>query len=131
MERARVAVQQDTPKLDFATLDLLPYGIIVVNAQGMVLYYNAREEEIAKRRSEDVTGKNFFTEIAPCAQIQEFYGRFRETMQNEGGVANFRFKFPFPERPRDVEISLASLRRVRHGTRFIHLLRHRAAARRQ
>ena len=108
MEPAKFALQQEIPKLDFATLDLLPYGIIVVNAQGTVLYYNAREEEIAKRRSEDVIGKNFFIEIAPCAQVQEFYGRFHETIQSEGGVANFRFKFPFPERPRDVEISLTS-----------------------
>ncbi len=67
--------------VDFATLDLLPYGIIIVNKQGDILFYNSREEQIACRRREDVVGKNFFTEVAPCTQVQEFYGRFKETMQ--------------------------------------------------
>lgn len=92
---------------DLATLDLLPYGIIVVDARGTVLYYNRREEEIAGRRREDVLGRNFFTEVAPCTQMREFRERFRESVR--GGVRQppFRFRFADPARPREVEITLS------------------------
>jgi photoactive yellow protein len=108
MEQLSFPTVQDVPQIDFATLDLLPYGIIVVDEKGTILYYNAREEQIAGRRRADVLGRNFFTEVAPCAQVQEFYDHFQETMSREGWVANFQFRFPFPDQPRDVDISLTS-----------------------
>jgi len=100
------ATANETP--DFATLDLLPYGIIVVDIEGKILFYNAREEQIACRKREDVIGKNFFRDVAPCTAVKEFYGRFREAMTDSGGVINFNFRFPFPGRPREVEIALTS-----------------------
>ena len=111
MEQLRFPTSQDVPEVDFATLDLLPYGIIVVDEAGRVLYYNAREEQIARRSREDVLGKNFFTEVAPCTQVQEFYGKFKETMHDAGLVASFHFNFPFTERPREVEITLTSFQK--------------------
>lgn len=111
MAQLNLPISQDEPEIDFATLDLLPYGIIVVDEAGTVLYYNAREEQIAGRRREDVLGRNFFSEIAPCSQVQEFYGRFKETMHRAGLVADFHFHFPFPGRPREVEITLTSFQK--------------------
>jgi photoactive yellow protein len=111
MKQLNLPTSQSPPEVDFATLDLLPYGIVVVDEEGVILYYNAREEEIAGRRREDVLGKNFFSEVAPCTQVQEFYGRFRETMHRAGLVADFHFNFPFPERPREVEITLTSFQK--------------------
>jgi photoactive yellow protein len=111
MKQLRLPDSQDMPEIDFATLDLLPYGIIVVDEEGKILYYNAREEEIASRQREDVLGKNFFSEVAPCTQVREFYGRFEETMHRAGLVADFHFRFPFPERPREVEITLTSFQK--------------------
>ena len=96
--------------IDFATLDLLPYGVIVVDADGNVLYYNDREEQIAGRRREDVIGRNFFTEIAPCTRVQEFREPFSEAMRTGRALPAFRFRFPFPGNPRDVDISLTGFR---------------------
>lgn len=111
MKQLSLPHSQVIPEIDFATLDLLPYGIIVVDEEGKILYYNAREEEIAKRRRGNVLGKNFFSEVAPCTQVQEFYGRFKETMLRAGLVADFHFRFPFPGRPREVEITLTSFQK--------------------
>jgi two-component system sensor histidine kinase AtoS len=108
MEQLSFPISQDVPPIDFATLDLLPYGIIVVDAKGVILYYNAREEKISGRRREDVVGRNFFTEVAPCTQVEEFHGSFQETMSRAGWIANFKFHFPFPDQPREVEIALTS-----------------------
>jgi photoactive yellow protein len=116
MEQLKFPTGPEVSQADFSTLDLLPYGIIVVDEKGVILYYNAREEQIAGRRREDVLGRNFFTEVAPCAQAQEFYGSFQETMSREGQVADFMFRFPFPDQPREVEISLTSFEK--DGTRL-------------
>ncbi len=111
MIQLNLPISQDQPDVDFATLDLLPYGIIVVDEVGTVLYYNAREEQISGRRRADVLGRNFFSEVAPCTQVREFYGRFKETMHRAGLVADFHFHFPFPDRPREVEITLTSFQK--------------------
>ena len=111
MSQLNLPISQDEPDVDFATLDLLPYGIIVVDETGTILYYNAREEQIAGRRRADVLGRNFFSEVAPCSQVREFYGRFKETMSRAGLVADFHFHFPFPGRPREVEITLTSFQK--------------------
>jgi two-component system, NtrC family, sensor kinase len=111
MSQLNLPIPQDEPDVDFATLDLLPYGVIVVDESGTVLYYNAREEQIAGRRRADVVGRNFFSEVAPCSQAREFHGRFQETMSRAGLVADFHFRFPFPGRPREVEITLTSFQK--------------------
>lgn len=103
-------LSQQIPSIDFATLELLPYGIIVLDGSGTVLHYNSREEQIAGRSRNDVLGRNFFTEVAPCTQVQEFHGRFIEAMRTEGSTAEFKFHFPFPGRPREVEIALTPFR---------------------
>jgi photoactive yellow protein len=91
--------------IDFNTLELLPYGVIVVNAEGVVLFYNQREEQIADRKREHVLGRNFFTEVAPCTQVAAFHGRFVETMVKMEECAGFHFVFPFARGPRHVQIS--------------------------
>lgn len=95
----------DVAPIDFATLDLLPYGIIVTDRDGIVLYYNHREEQIAGRAREDVVGRNFFTDIAPCTQVRSFQQRF-EQARDMDLAATFDFVFPFPGNLRAVEIAL-------------------------
>ncbi|MGE3273574.1 MAG: nitrogen regulation protein NR(II) [Vicinamibacterales bacterium] len=93
-------------RFDFSTLDLLPYGIIVVDTSGTVLYYNEREEQISRRDRTEVVGRNFFTEIAPCTRVQAFHGRFEDLIRRGAGAARFAFHFPLAHGPRDVEITM-------------------------
>ncbi|MBV9494521.1 MAG: PAS domain-containing protein [Acidobacteria bacterium] len=97
-------------EIDFASLDLLPYGIIVLDEKGNVVFYNDREEQIAGRDRRDVLGRNFFTEVAPCTEVGAFYDRFRDTITGEGLTAEFSFHFPFQPRGRDVEIAMTGFR---------------------
>lgn len=96
--------------VDWSNLELLPFGIIVVDDSGTVLYYNAREEQIAGRRRADVLGKNFFRDVAPCTQVAQFYGEFTEIVSGQRPSAEFRFTFPFEARSRDVEIAMMPFR---------------------
>jgi photoactive yellow protein len=49
-----------------AQLDALQLGVVQLDDEGGVLQYNSFEETFAERRRDDVKGRNFFTEVAPC-----------------------------------------------------------------
>jgi photoactive yellow protein len=89
-----------------ADLDSLPYGVIQLDAEGAVLRYNAREESLSGLSRQKVVGKNFFKQVAPCTDMQEFYGRFSAGVAAGELHCTFRFHFPFKKNPRDVTITL-------------------------
>jgi photoactive yellow protein len=93
-------------------LDKLAYGMIQLDATGRILNYNAIESKLASLRKEDAIGKQFFTEIAPCTRVQEFYGRFKEGVIRESLDTSFRFHFAFKQNPRDVTVRLLYSRRT-------------------
>ena len=97
--------------IDFDTLELLPYGVIVVNAEGTVLFYNNREEEISGLNRADVIGTNFFRDVAPCTEVKEFHGRFLEIMVEGKETVTFAFTFAFALGPREVQINLHPFRK--------------------
>lgn len=94
-------------------LDRAPYGMIQLDATGRVLNYNAVESRLAALPKEDAIGKQFFTEIAPCTKVQEFYGRFKEGVIRETLDTSFRFHFAFKQNPRDVTVRLLYSKRTR------------------
>lgn len=87
-------------------LDTVPYGMIQLDARGMILKYNAEESQLAQLPQREQIGRNFFQEVAPCTRVQEFYGRFREGVERQEIDATFRFHFEFKHRPRDVTVRL-------------------------
>jgi len=94
-------------------LDRLPYGMIQLDRTGRILNYNAVESKLASLKKEDAIGKQFFTEIAPCTKVQEFYGRFKEGVIRESLDTSFRFHFAFKQSPRDVTVRLLYSKRTR------------------
>jgi photoactive yellow protein len=87
-------------------LDSLPYGVIQLDAEGAVLRYNAFEAGLSGLARQKVVGKNFFKQVAPCTDIQQFYGRFRDGVAAGQLHCTFRFYFAFERSPRDVSVSL-------------------------
>jgi photoactive yellow protein len=89
-----------------AEFDGLPHGAIQLDAQGNILRYNAYEERLSGMKKENVIGKNFFTQVAPCTNVQEFYGRFRDGVRKGRLYCRFRYRFAFKKNPIDVTIRL-------------------------
>jgi len=89
-----------------AELDSLPYGVIQLDATGKVLRYNAFEAGLSGLNKQKVVGKNFFKQIAPCTDLQQFHGRFREGVAAKELHCTFRFHFAFKDRPCDVTVTL-------------------------
>ncbi len=87
-------------------LDALPHGVIQLDAQGTVLRFNAYEEQLSGLTQANVLGKNFFKQVAPCTDVKEFYGRFREGVAAGKLHCKFRYHFAFKQNPRDVTVTL-------------------------
>jgi photoactive yellow protein len=80
-----------------AELDNIPTGIIRLDRNGKILYYNRSQAELAHRDSKSTVGLNFFREVAPCAAVKDFQGRFEEFVNMLGGskIEPFSFTFRF------------------------------------
>jgi photoactive yellow protein len=78
-----------------AELDALPYGMIQLDASGVVLRYSSAESRLSGMTAESCLGRSFFDEIAPCTHVREFYGRFRDGVAAGRLDAVFTFRFAF------------------------------------
>jgi photoactive yellow protein len=87
-------------------LNALPFGIIHLDENGMVLDYNSYESQISRLSCEHVIGKNFFGQIAPCTSVPEFFGRFSAGLKSGTLNENFTFDFPFSHGYRRVSIAM-------------------------
>ena len=99
----------EPPKVDSlneSDFDALPFGAIKLDSDGLILKYNLYESNLAGRNAKDVIGQNFFTEVAPCTNVQEFAGRYREGMAEGKLDTTFPYRFLFPTKVVDVEITL-------------------------
>ena len=94
-------------------LDQLPYGMIQLDGIGRILRYNAVESRLSSLPQQQQLGKHFFTEVAPCTKVQDFYGRFKEGVTREALDTSFQFHFAFKQNPRDVTVRLFYSRRTR------------------
>lgn len=104
------------PLLGESDLDALPFGLIEVDSAGLVLRYNSAEQALSGKSSNDVVGKNFFTEIAPCTAIESFRGRLSSFLASDAEPESFQFAFPFPTGT--VKVSIAFVNSGR-GSAFV------------
>lgn len=98
--------------LTAAELDRLPYGATRVDSDGVILFYSRRETEMSERKSTAVLGRNFFTDVAPCTMVPEFYGRFRRGVLTGNLDTRFEFSFDCDMHPVQVRISMRASERA-------------------
>ena len=87
-------------------LDELPYGIIKLDEAGTILEYNMTEAAITGREPNDVIGKNFFSEVAPCTKTPAFYGKFEEGLQKQFLNTVFDYLFDYKMAPVRVKVHM-------------------------
>jgi photoactive yellow protein len=93
-------------------LDKLPYGLITLDAEGRVIHYNDTESRLVGLPKERVIGKRFFVDVAPCARVREFEGRFLELARDPTRVRvqSFDFVFRFARGEHHVSIVMTPAR---------------------
>jgi photoactive yellow protein len=65
--------------------DALPYGVIRLDASGLVQIYSRTEAERSGRKKRPTVGRDFFAEVAPCMATPEMHGRV-EAAKARGSV---------------------------------------------
>jgi photoactive yellow protein len=104
-------------------LDALPYGAIQLSAEGRVIQFNEYESKLSNLKPSQVLGKDFFNEVAPCTQVQEFYGRFRQGVEAGRLDEDFKFHFAFRQNPREVFITMCYSRHSKTVWVFVNLMK--------
>jgi len=97
------------PKLRQAStkqLDNADFGIVRVDDEGVVEFYNQYESELAGVSPEDAKGRNFFKQLAPCSNNRIFQGRFKRGIRSGSMDEHFTYTFTYKMRPTLVDIRL-------------------------
>jgi photoactive yellow protein len=87
-----------------AEFDAMPFGMIRLDRNGVVKTYNEWEANLARRKSQDVLGKNFFTDVAPCTNVASFRGKLDELVASGEKTYIFDYEFTFPWGTRRVRV---------------------------
>jgi len=99
-------VENTLANMNDKDLDNLAFGAVQVDSTGKILAYNAAESDITGRNSDDVIGKNFFEEVAPCTKSPEFHGKFKEGVQNGELDTVFEYTFDYQMQPTKVKVHM-------------------------
>jgi len=67
------------------------FGCFELDAIGTILYTKIEAEGIFGSRKPSVIGQNFFDEVAPFANIEDFRGRFNRFIKSRDAAENFTF----------------------------------------
>ena len=74
---------QRLPKLDDASLDALPFGVIGFGADGRITRYNKFEADATGLNQGKQIGKDLFTEVAQCMNNFMVAQRFEDALSGK------------------------------------------------
>ncbi len=87
-------------------IDELAFGAIQLNAAGVVLSFNQTESTLTGRLKENVIGRNFFDEIAPCCNKPAFRGVFDAGVRAGNLNAIIDYVFDYRMNPTRVKVHM-------------------------
>ena len=87
-------------------LNEAPFGIVAVDDEGVVQFYNRYESEMSGVDRQTAVGQNFFTELAPCSNNRIFLGRFQKGIRTGELDERFNYTFTYKMSPTLVDIRL-------------------------
>ncbi|CAM2005153.1 photoactive yellow protein [Acanthopleuribacter pedis] len=87
-------------------IDSLSFGAVELDGSGKIVRYNAAEGDITGRDPKSVVGKNFFTDVAPCTNSPEFYGKFKEGVASGSLNTLFEYRFDYEMTPTKVKVHM-------------------------
>jgi hypothetical protein len=72
-------------------------GLFELDANGTVVYSRLRKNKDSFEPVPSVVGYNFFDEVAPFENVEDFRKRFRYFIRGSASIENFNFNFRFEE----------------------------------
>jgi len=99
-------IENAMAKMNAGEIDNLAFGAIQLDANGNILQYNVAEGEITGRAPDDVIGKNFFKDVAPCTATPEFEGAFKDGVKSGDLNTMFEYTFDYNMTPTKVKVHM-------------------------
>jgi photoactive yellow protein len=89
-------------------IDVLPFGVIGLDREGVVRLYSKTEARLSGRKSRPTEGKLFFVEVAPCMDNEYFKGRIDKALK--AGTLDIAFTHvgDFSDREREFSVRVQS-----------------------
>lgn len=93
--------------LNSSSADSYPIGIVKLDDQGNIQLYNKyNTDKFLQYTQADVLGKNYFTDVVPCANNFLFKGRFQRGVDTNELDTEFDYTFTYKIAPTKVTIRL-------------------------
>lgn len=81
-------------------------GLFELDADGKVFYSRLRRNRELFQTEPDVIGSNFFEEVIPFENVEEFRQRFKYFVKGSNSIENFNFDFRYEENAVPVRVRL-------------------------
>ncbi len=105
-----------------ADLDALEFGLIGIDATGLVRRYNALESRLAGLSPQRVLGHPLFTVVAPCMNNFMVAQRFEDALTSASPL-DVTIDYVLTLRMRPVKVKLRLLAQPGEGMRYVLVLR--------
>jgi photoactive yellow protein len=105
-------------RLNEAELDALDFGVIGIDADGVVRRYNAFESKTAGLSSQRVLGQPLFTVVAPCMNNFMVAQRFDDA-KGDGSAMDVTIDYVLTLRMRPVKVKLRLLATPGSSLRYV------------
>lgn len=87
-------------------LDHLPFGVILVDREGVVMFYS-KTEALQSGYGKIPLGRNLY-EISPCMAANDFRGRINRALEEGAVDLEFGWAGDFADRTRDLRLRVMS-----------------------
>lgn len=100
------ALKRKLASMSQKDMDELSFGAVEIDEKGKILRYNKAEGEITGRDPKEVIGQNFFKDVAPCTDSDEFAGKFSDGVKKGSLDTIFEYTFDYKMRPTKVKVHM-------------------------
>jgi len=86
------------------------FGLLELDASGLVLYSRLEKDGREDTSAMDITGRNFFSEVAPFKNVEEFQRCLDSFSRGSQQANSIYFTCQYEDGPQDVKVLLARIR---------------------
>jgi len=87
------------------------FGLLELDAEGTVLYFKSEGDEGSSGDvAPDITGRNFFSDVAPFKNVEEFHHRLDIFQRGSEPANSFEFDCDYEDEVVPVRVLLARMR---------------------
>lgn len=101
--------------------DAFDFGLVKMDRGGQILAYNKYEAELSSNRQNEVLGKNFFTQVAPCTNNFMVAEKYKSDQTELDEFLDYVFTYRI--KPTPVRLRLLTHKNSQHQYLAVQILK--------